>query len=137
MRGAFICDKIFRLSNGDGWSQPPPFRVRHDLRTVKAQSFCLLILAISLPASLKWNYICKCMTIRFGLNLRSIMNKGKLYKYIGCNERGSMGASSGRVGRATKIHASQLKRHKLDSGLSPVGHLSLGLCPTLDLKHVN
>jgi len=74
MRGASICDKTFRLCNGVAGSQPPPFRVRHDLRIVKAQSFCLLLLATSFPASSKWNYMCKYMTNRFGVDLGSIMN---------------------------------------------------------------
>lgn len=38
------------------------------------------------------------------------------------------GASSARVARTTNMFASQLERHKLDAGLSPVRHVSLVFC---------
>jgi hypothetical protein len=38
------------------------------------------------------------------------------------------GASSARVARTTNMYASQLERHKLDAGLSPVRHVSLEVC---------
>ena len=110
-------------------SQPPPFRVRHNPRIVRAQSFYLLILATSITASSKCDYMCKDMTNRFRVDLGSIMNKGKLCEYVSCNKRGFDGASSARVARTTKMHASQSKRQKLDSGLGPVGHVSLGSNP--------